>query len=399
MLKSKAMRTWVGTMLTAGIASCVPLRDDSASHPPTDSDLAVQALTSAAVSLEGATVRLTAIASGGSPPYFYYWDVNDAPADPPPTISDPSDSSVRPSALSETGRYVFRVAVTDSSDVRVVDYVAVEVQEAALATIEPLIVVGQETALTAAAPEGAEQAEFLWDVVSGDAVIADPIRASTTLVAGTAETVVVRLTVTTNFPGSDSVTTSSDYELAAVDDLSPRVLVETTVGDFTIELFGEDAPGHVANLLLYVDDGFYDGLLFHRAVCSPAGQEDCQPFVIQGGGYRREGEELVKVDPTRDPIESEADNGLSNGELYSVALALTSGDADSGTTQFFVNLDTENDSLDEQDFTVFGSVVEGRDVVDEIVRVETELSTIINGEVSQPTTDVTIRAVTRVGEE
>lgn len=396
MVNEGAMKSWVGAILAAMCASCVPLRDDSAGQPPTDSDLSVRALTSAAISLEGASVRLTAVASGGEPPYFYHWDVNDAPENSTLSIGIPEGSAVTPSRLFEPGRYVFRVAVTDSNDVRVVDFVSVEVRSAALATIDPLIVVGENVALTAAAPEGTEQAEFLWEVLRGDANIADPIRASTTLVASAEETVVVRLSVTTNFPGSEAVTASREYELAAAENLSPRVLVETTSGDFTIELFGEDAPGHVANLLLYVDDRFYEGLLFHRAVCTPAGQADCQPFVIQGGGFRRGGDELIAVETGRDPVESEADNGLSNGELYSVALALTGGDADSGTTQFFVNLDTENESLDDQDFTVFGTVVEGRDVVDQIARADTELSTIINGEVSLPVVDVVIRGIRRV---
>ena len=108
---------------------------------------------------------------------------------------------------------------------------------------------------------------------------------------------------------------------------------------------------------------------------------------------------MIAAEAGRDPVLSEADNGLSNGQLYSVALALTGGDADSGTTQFFVNLDTDNESLDDQDFTVFGSVIEGREVVDAIARVETELSTLVNNEVSLPTTDVVIRRIRRVAGE
>lgn len=179
MRPSRAKFGWVGAVLSAGVASCIPLRDDSASQPPSGSDLAVRALTSAAISLEGASVRLTAVASGGKPPYFYLWDVNAAPDNSTLSIGNPQGFAVTPSQLGEAGRYVFRVAVTDSNDVRVVDFVSVEVRSAALATIDPLIVVGEQVALTAAAPEGAEQAEFLWEVVRGDATISDPIRAST----------------------------------------------------------------------------------------------------------------------------------------------------------------------------------------------------------------------------
>jgi len=343
-------------------------------------------------------VRLTATASGGTPPYFYRWDVNDEPNNAAITIADPTGSAVRPSALNDAGRYVFRVVVTDSASTSVADFVAVEVRSAVLATIGPLAVTGVEHPLVAVAPEGSNDAEFLWEVVRGEATVADPIRASTTLTARSPGTVVVRLSVTAGFGASAPVTAEKEYEIAVVESLTPRVVVETTLGDFTIELLGEDAPLHTANLLFYVDDGFYDGLLFHRAVCSPAGDPQCQPFVIQGGGFRREGDMLTEVPPTRDPVPSEADNGLTNGEVYSVALALTGGDANSGTTQFFVNLDPNNDSLDDQGFTVFGRVVAGTDVVDAIAHVDTEASSILGGETSLPIEDVTIFRVRRAGE-
>jgi cyclophilin family peptidyl-prolyl cis-trans isomerase len=194
-------------------------------------------------------------------------------------------------------------------------------------------------------------------------------------------------------PGAAPI--NRDFEVAAASTLRPRVRLETTLGDFTIELEGEAAPLHTANFLLYLDDGFYDGLLIHRVVCRDAADsEECEPFVIQGGGFLRDGDEIVPLEPTRDPIQSEADNGLSNGELYSVALALTGGNANSGTTQFFVNLDQDNESLDAQNFTVFGRVVIGQEVVDQIARAETIASPIIPREQSLPVDDIVIvRAV------
>ncbi|MEK7730715.1 MAG: peptidylprolyl isomerase, partial [Planctomycetota bacterium] len=99
---------------------------------------------------------------------------------------------------------------------------------------------------------------------------------------------------------------------------------------------------------------------------------------------------------TRDPVPSEADNGLSNSVLYSVALALSRGDPDSGTTQFFINLSEANSFLDDQGFTVFGQVIEGTNVVDDIAALETIASPIIPGEVSLPAEDVIMGRVTRV---
>lgn len=378
--------------------SCIPLRDSAADRPPVDSDLAVNAVASSPIAFEGASVRLTAIVEGGTPPYFYRWDLNAAPDNSTIAISDPVGESSTRVQFGEPGRYVFRSVVTDSNAESVVEFVVVEIRSAVLATVDPLAVVGVEHPLAATAPEGSNAADFLWEVVSGDATIADPIRASTAVTASTPGTVVVRLSVTAGFGASAPVTASREYEIAVADDLTPRVVVETNLGDFTIELLGEEAPRHTANLLRYVDDGFYDGLVFHRAVCDPTGEPDCQPFVIQGGGYRREGDELVEVQGGRDPVESESDNGLSNGEVYTVALALTGGDADSGTTQFFVNLDPDNDKLDAQGFTVFGRVVSGTEVVDAIARVETETNPFISGENSLPVEDVTIVRIRRAEE-
>ena len=147
-------------------------------------------------------------------------------------------------------------------------------------------------------------------------------------------------------------------------------------------------------MLAYVDDGFYDGLLFHRVLCTEIEEEEtssdgttaeddaaetddndiaavlgCDPFVIQTGGYRRTDGELEQAEATRDPVTSEADNGLSNATPYSVAMALAGGDVDSGTTEFFINIDADNGYLDDQYFTVFGSVVDdgGREIVGDIV--------------------------------
>ncbi|HEX9593810.1 MAG TPA: peptidylprolyl isomerase [bacterium] len=135
----------------------------------------------------------------------------------------------------------------------------------------------------------------------------------------------------------------------------------TSMGDFTLALFPQEAPGHVANFLDYVEDGFYDGTIIHRVPPND--------FVIQGGGFEPG---MVRKPPTRAPVETEADNGLSNVR-GTLSLALTGNNANSGTTQFFINLG-DNSFLDAPNvpgFTVFGEVVAGMDVVDAIAQVAT----------------------------
>jgi cyclophilin family peptidyl-prolyl cis-trans isomerase len=151
----------------------------------------------------------------------------------------------------------------------------------------------------------------------------------------------------------------------------------------------------MVNFLRYVDEGFYEGLLFHRNACTPNPDTDeCDAFVIQGGGFRRDGEDIVAVDPTHDPIESETESSASNGELYTVALALRGGSTATGAVQFFINL-SENDFLDESGFTVFGRVVEGTGVVDALAATDRVASPVIPGEESLPAEDIVIERIIR----
>lgn len=137
------------------------------------------------------------------------------------------------------------------------------------------------------------------------------------------------------------------------------VILTTTHGDITVELFEDQAPLTVENFLAYVDEGFFDGTVFHRVIPG---------FMIQCGGLT-EGLEQKK---TRSPIKNEADNGLSN-EPGTLAMARTQI-VDSATAQFFINL-SHNVFLDHgtRDFgyAVFGKVTAGMDVVEQIAAVET----------------------------
>jgi len=134
------------------------------------------------------------------------------------------------------------------------------------------------------------------------------------------------------------------------------------MGTITLELNDELAPITVANFLEYVQNGHYNGVIFHRVI---------EDFMIQGGGFDQE----MKEKETHEPINNEADNGLDN-DHYTVAMARTS-DPHSASAQFFINT-TDNDFLNHTNkspsgwgYAVFGKVIEGTDVVDKINKVKT----------------------------
>jgi cyclophilin family peptidyl-prolyl cis-trans isomerase len=140
---------------------------------------------------------------------------------------------------------------------------------------------------------------------------------------------------------------------------NPRVRVDTNLGKFVIELDRARAPLTVANFLEYVKAGHYNGTIFHRVIAN---------FVAQGGGY----DEKSVEKPVRAGIANESGNGLTNGR-GSVGLART-GDPHSGTAQFYINM-ADNSMLDPQPsrwgYAVFGRIVEGMNVVDDIGQVAT----------------------------
>lgn len=142
----------------------------------------------------------------------------------------------------------------------------------------------------------------------------------------------------------------------------PMVKLETSLGEITLELYPDKAPATVANFLKYVNDGFFNGTIFHRVMST---------FMIQGGGFDAQ----MSQKPTRETIQNEADNGLSN-DAYTIAMARTS-DPHSATAQFFINV-ANNAPLNHTSktpqgwgYAVFGKVIKGQDVVDKIKAVPT----------------------------
>lgn len=143
-----------------------------------------------------------------------------------------------------------------------------------------------------------------------------------------------------------------------------RVNLNTNYGLIVLELDEAKAPKTVANFVEYVQSGHYNGTIFHRVM---------NDFMIQGGGF----EAGLKQKPTRDPIANEAANGLRN-DRYTVAMARTSV-PDSASSQFFINV-VDNNFLNYTaptpqgyGYAVFGRVVEGTEVVDQIKAVETTM--------------------------
>ena len=143
---------------------------------------------------------------------------------------------------------------------------------------------------------------------------------------------------------------------------NPAVVIETSLGAITAELDRRNAPVSVANFLAYAENGFYNGTVFHRVI---------RGFMIQGGGMTAD----LERKETRAPIRNEATNGLAN-DRGTLAMARTNV-VDSATAQFFINV-VDNPGLNNRGtdpgsygYAVFGRVIDGLDVVDQIENVAT----------------------------
>ena len=165
---------------------------------------------------------------------------------------------------------------------------------------------------------------------------------------------------------------------------NPKVLMKTSKGDITIELYADKAPISVKNFLAYVDAKFYDATIFHRVI---------KGFMIQGGGYTAD----FKEKASKPAIKNEAGNGLKNLR-GTVAMARTM-DVDSATNQFFINhannafLDHKNATAEGFGYCVFGNVTAGMDVVDAIA---TSPTGVAHGMGDVPRETITILSVRRL---
>lgn len=155
---------------------------------------------------------------------------------------------------------------------------------------------------------------------------------------------------------------------------------KTSKGNFTIELFANEAPVSSENFLKYVDSGHFDGTIFHRVIPG---------FMIQGGGFTED----MDQKKTNPPINNEATNGLKN-KRGTLSMARTN-DINSATCQFFINL-VDNDFLDHKPgnygYAVFAKVTSGMEVIDEIAKVKTGRR---NGHADVPVESIVVTSATR----
>lgn len=163
-----------------------------------------------------------------------------------------------------------------------------------------------------------------------------------------------------------------------------QIIIDTSLGEITAELYPDKAPATVNNMLAYIDAKFYNDTIFHRVI---------DGFMIQGGGFTKE---MVQK-PTNAPVKNEADNGLRN-ERGTLAMARTMV-VDSATSQFFINLTDNSNHLNFKSKTdagygycVFGKVIAGMDVVDKIAKVATGFS---GRHQNVPVEPVVIKAIKR----
>lgn len=339
----------------------------------------------------GTTVTLDGSGSRGQD-LTYSWRMRGGTS-----VSLRNSASERPSFVApeldgaSTVSLTFELTVTDAQERTATDTVRITVAEdavipAAADAGEDISAYGGEEVVLDGTGSTGDAITYAWTQTAGAGVAitgADTATPSFTAPAFEADgenSLVFTLTVTdsTGKQSTDEVTVTILDE----SELSPRVKVVTTMGDFVIELDRNKAPISTENFLQYVDDRFYDSTIFHRVI---------PDFVVQGGGFTPG----LNRKETRDPIVNEASNGLTN-DRGTVAMARTQ-DPDSATSQWYVNL-IDNDFLNYQSeaepgYAVFGRVVEGMDVVDRIAQVETGQQ---GGMQDVPLEDVLIRRARRL---
>ncbi len=184
-------------------------------------------------------------------------------------------------------------------------------------------------------------------------------------------------------PGATPEVSSKPTEAKAEKKGNPVILMETTAGNITIELYPEKAPKTVENFMKYVSDGFYTDTIFHRVISG---------FMIQGGGFTAD---MTQKTPTYPAIALEARNGLKNVR-GAIAMARTNV-PNSATCQFFIN-HKDNPGLDYpkpdgNGYAVFGKVTEGLETVDKIAGVAT--TSLPQGQ-NVPTEPILIKSVKEI---
>lgn len=375
----------------------VVVTDERAGEAGTNEQtIPVAGLPQLAVEIEGPgeailneSIELNAVTTNAFGTLEYAWTVLAGSAD-----LDGDDQPTVGVTPTEAGQLRIEVEVSDAvtgetaSATKVITVAEMGELEVTATADAPLLRVGDELGLSASVAGVDTGLEYGWEILEGPGSLSGSTGPTPALTADGPGTIRVQARVTATEDG-ESRTGIAEVVVVSyeADDANPKPLVVIDVADFGtigMALEVEAAPNTVANFLRYVDEQFYDGVLFHRVVAD---------FVIQGGGFVADGDSLAPKEATHPPVASEAPNGLSNTRA-TVAMALRGQDADSGDTQFFINL-IDNPHLDTGPpaFTVFALVVEGMDVVDAIGAVETGTR---NNLSNVPLNDVVITTIRRV---
>ncbi len=336
--------------------------------------------------------ELLATATGGLTPYRFRWSLENQPDESTFELTDANTSAlIQVGPLAVNGPYLFRVLATDRSGQSNASFVRVLVGgdlEITATSTESLRLIGETTELDAVLDtdtSGFGELTYAWSVVNGDAELDNPASRNPRATIMSADSVRLRVSISGEENGIERFGVQ-DVFVVGIEDTAPQVIIENTGavnGRMVLELLTEAAPNTCANFLRYVDDGYYEGIIWHRIVTD---------FVIQTGNFDRFNGTVREKPGQREMIASEAFNGFSNLRS-AISMALRGTDENSGSNQFFINLD-DNSELDDGDppFTVFARVVEGMDVADEIVALPTGDPDTMQ---DQPNEDVVMSSVMR----
>ncbi|UCF32640.1 MAG: peptidylprolyl isomerase [Phycisphaerales bacterium] len=335
-------------------------------------DELIATITGETTTTQGAPIELTAEVVNGSDDLSFAWRIVSGPGG-----LEGDDQATVTFTSPETGETIIEVEVTDNEDQdQAIAQATITIEEAE--PVEPftvdvdqptLVTQGQAIQVTATVETELEDLTYQWRAESGDPDIDDPTSFSPTVTINTDTTTHLVVEVTATNEAGSQRTETADLFLVTLEEEEPVVAFEVEqYGTIRVRLTPDLTPITVANFLSYVDEQFYDGLVFHRIETGSFG-------VVQGGAYpAEEVPDYQNVKTPHAPIANEAQTALSN--LRGTLAMARSNAPDSATSQFYFNT-TDNTQLDGTEnlagYCVFGEVIEGLEVLDQISeQVETE---------------------------
>ncbi len=384
---SIAAPTAAETSITATAAGQVMIRVTMTDPATEESDTDEITITAAqagqlAVTIEGPTeirametASLTAAATNAVGDVTYAWQLVSGPGG-----LSPADAATTRYSTPVQGTAVIRVTVTDTeSDEQATQETTITILP--VSSLDPftvsageprLVQAGSAVMAVATIEDNPGGLEYLWTIVSGEGEIDDPTSRTTEVRVGASGTLHLRIEATATGAGGETRTESDDLHLVTHQPLNEIIVFNFgELGEVRISLDTIATPTTTANFLAYVDEGFFDNTAIHRVEkYTQTGDEEPTGFgVIQGGGYdASEVPDYETLKPTYDPITNEAFAAQSNVR-GTIAMARTNA-PNSATSQFFLNTANNSAALDaagsNAGYAVFGTIIEGLDVLDRI---------------------------------